>query len=256
MDIFDVLATPLRRMSVCPHDTARNVYGWFFLNSYLQSALGVRLHFEAREDFLAERNTVLAGGYDLVYANPYSAVLFARRQGFLPVARPVGIHDETYLVARQDWTAPEPGRTVTVASATDRLIVHTLGVTLLPGLGLDAATIDYRFTGNHLAAAKAVMDGDAELGFVFNETWEGMAPYSRSALQILARTDRRLASHCFMVGPQFQDRAEDLGAVLTSMTTRPEAAEVLRELNFPAGMERMGLAELNALSALVPHGLD
>ncbi|HET9656640.1 MAG TPA: PhnD/SsuA/transferrin family substrate-binding protein [Kineosporiaceae bacterium] len=252
MDVFEVLSTQLRRMSVCPHDTARNVYGWFFLNSYLQSQLSCRLHFEAQENFLAERSAVLAGGYDLVYANPYSAVLFARQQGFVPVAKPVGIHDETYLVARPDWTPPQPGQKVTVASATDKLIVHTLGVTLLPQLGLDESMIDYRFTGNHLAAAKAVMDGAAELGFVFNETWEGMSDFSRSGLQILHRTDRRLAFHCFMVGPQFQDRTEDIRAVLTSMTRRPEAADILQELSFPNGLEQAGLADLNALSAIVP----
>lgn len=252
MDIFEVLSTQLRRMSVCPHDTARNVYGWFFLNSYLQSQLGCRLHFEAQENFLAERSAVLAGGYDLVYANPYSAVLFARQQGFVPVAKPVGIRDETYLVARPDWTPPAPGQKVTVASATDKLIVHTLGVTLLPRLGLDESTIDYRYTGNHLAAAKAVMDGVAELGFVFNETWEGMSSFTRSTLQILHRTDQRLAFHCFMVAPQFQDRAEDLRTILTSMTTQPEAAEILKELNFPNGIEPAGPADLNALSALVP----
>jgi hypothetical protein len=39
MGVWGVLSTPLRRMSVCPHDTARNVYGWFFINSYLQSIL-------------------------------------------------------------------------------------------------------------------------------------------------------------------------------------------------------------------------
>jgi phosphonate transport system substrate-binding protein len=255
MDIFEVLSTPLRRMSVCPHDTARNVYGWFFLNSFLQSELGCRLHFEAQESFLTEREAVLAGGYDLVYANPYSAVLFARRQGFVPVARPVGIHDETYLVARPGWAPPGPGEPVSIASATDKLIVHTLGLTLLPELGLEAAEVSYRFTGNHLAAAKAVMDGAVDLAFVFNETWDGMAPYSRSNLQILRRTDGHLASHCFMVGPQLQDRAGDIRTLLTSLASRPEAAEILLELSFPNGLEPTGFADLNALSALVPGAL-
>jgi len=251
-DVFDVLSTSLHRMSVCPHDTARNIYGWFFLNSYLQSRLGCRMRFEPQDSFLAERDAVLAGGYDLVYANPYSAVLFAREQGFVPVARPAGIHDETYLVTRPDWTPPGPGRTVTVASATDRLIVHTLGVTLLPDFGLTESAVTYQFTGNHAAAAKAVMDGAADMGFVFNETWDGLSPYSRSSLRVLRRTDQCLAFHCFMAGPAFQDRAEDLRAVLTSMGKDPEAAEILQELSFAAGIEPAGAADLEALSALIP----
>jgi phosphonate transport system substrate-binding protein len=252
VDALDVLSTQLRRMSVCPHDTARNVYGWFFLNSYLQPRLGCRLRFEPQESFLTEREAVLAGGYDLVYANPYSAVLFARARGFLPVARPVGIRDETYLVSRPGWTPPEPGRTVRVASATDKLIVHALGVGLLPALGLGDSQVEYQFTGNHAAAAKAVMDGATDLGFVFNETWDGLSPYSRSNLEVLRQTDQAVAFHCYLVGPQFRDRAGDVAAVLTAMTTNPDAAEILRELSFPHGIEPVATADLDALSSLVP----
>lgn len=252
-DVFDVLSTPLRRMSVCPHDTARNVYGWFFLNSYLQSRLGCRLRLEPQENFLAERDCVLAGGYDLVYANPYSAALFARQSGFVPVARPVGIHDETYLVARPDWSPSGPGRPVTVASATDKLIVHSLGQTLLPDAGVDASQVEYRFTGGHPAAAKAVMDGAADLGFVFNETWVGLSPYTRSTMRIVARTEGRRAFHCFMVGPGLQDRIDDVRAVLAAMATDPEGTGILAELSFPQGVEPVGPDELDALSGLVPQ---
>jgi phosphonate transport system substrate-binding protein len=255
MDVFEVLSSQLRRMSVCPHDTARNVYGWFFLNSYLQPRLGCRLRLELLENFLAERESVLAGGYDLVYANPYSAVLYARQAGFVPIARPTGIHDETYLVARPDWSPPAPGRPVTIASATDKLIVHALGVTLLPEAGVDGAAVDYRFTGTHPAAAKAVMDGTAELGFVFNETWHGLSDYTRSTLRVLARTDGRRASHCFLVGPGFAQGADDVRAVLTGMAGDTEGAGILQELSFPHGIEAVGKADLDGLAELVPRAV-
>lgn len=252
MDVFGVLSTPLHQMSVCPHDTARNVYGWFFLNSYLQTRLGCRLRFEPQENFLSERDDVLAGGYDLVYANPYSAILFARRQGFVPIARPTGVYDEAYLVSRPGWTVPGPGAVVTVASATDQLIVHTLGVTLLSELGLAESQVRYQFTGTHPAAAKAVMDGVTDLGFVFNETWDGLSAYTRSNLQILKRPEAGLAFHCFMVGPQLRDRADDVTAVLVGMSDVVDAAEILQELSFPRGIQPVGAVDLDALSALVP----
>lgn len=252
MDIFDVLSTPLRRMSVCPHDTAQNVYGWFFLNSYLQTRLSCRLHFEPQENFLAERESVLAGDFDLVYANPYSAMLFARQRGFVPVARPAKIFDETYLVSRPGWAPPGPGQPVTLASATEKLIVHSLGLTLLPELGLQESQLDFHFTGNHAAAAKAVMDGAADLGFVFNETWDGLSEYSRSLLHVVARTDGCLAFHCFLVAPRFHDHAEAVTAALTSMVTDPQAADILAELGFPYGFEPAAAFDLNALSGLVP----
>jgi phosphonate transport system substrate-binding protein len=252
VDVLDVLSTQLRRMSVCPHDTARNVYGWFFLNSYLQSRLGCRLRFEPQDNFLTERQTVLTDDYDLVYANPYSAVLFTRARGFLPVARPVGVHDETYLVSRPDWTPPPPGHPITIASATDQLIVHALGAGLLPALGISHTQVTYHFTGNHAAAAKAVMDGAADLGYVFNETWHGLSDYTRSHLHIQRQTDQAVAFHAFLVGPHFRDRAADVTTVLTAMTTDPDATEILHELNFPHGIEPVATTDLDALSALVP----
>jgi phosphonate transport system substrate-binding protein len=252
VDVLDVLSTPLRRMSVCPHDTARNVYGWFFLNSYLQSRLGCRLRFEPQDNFLTERHSVLTDDYDLVYANPYSAVLFTRARGFLPVARPIGVHDETYLVSRPDWTPPPPDHHVTIASATDQLIVHALGAGLLPTLGLNDSQITYHFTGNHAAAAKAVIDGVSDLGYVFNETWHGLSPYTRSHLQIQQQTDQAIAFHCFLVGPHFHDRANDVTTILTAMTTDPDATEILHELNFPHGLEPTTPTDLDALSTLVP----
>jgi hypothetical protein len=54
------------------------------------------------------------------------------------------------------------------------------------------------------------------------------------------------------VGPQFRDRAGDVAAVLTGMTTDPDAAEILRELSFPHGIEPVATADLDALSSLVP----
>lgn len=252
MDVFEVLSSRRCCMSVCPHDTARSVYGWFFLNAYLQPRLGIRLGFEPEENFLTERAAVLDGGYDLVYANPYSAALFARDQGFVPVARPVGICDETYLVARSDWVPPTDGRRLRVASATDQLIVHHLGLTLLPDLGLTPAAADYVFTGNHLAAAKAVIDGAADLGFVFNETWGGLSGYSRSELRVLSRTTQNVAFHCFLVGPSFSDRLGDVRTLLTSMVADPEATDVLSELGFPQGFQPVLAGELAALDDLVP----
>jgi len=239
-------------MSVCPHDTAKSVYGWFFLNSYLQPRLGIRLGFEPQESFLAERADVLGGGYDLVYANPYSAVVFSREQGFVPVARPVGIVDETFLVARPDVAPPADGRRLRISSATDQLVVHRLGLTLLSRIGLREDAVDFVYTGNHLAAAKAVIDGQADLGFVFNETWNGMSEYSRTELRVLTRTAQNLAFHCFMVGPAFADRLDDIRTVLTSMSADPEGTDILAELGFRAGLQPALPAELKALEGLIP----
>ncbi len=251
MDVFDVLASERFRLSVCPHDTAKNTYGWAFLNTYLQRHLACRLQFEPQDSFLFEREEVLRGGVQLVYANPYSAVVFAREAGFVPVAKPVGIHDETYLVVRADAPAPAVGVRPVIASATDKLIVHALGLSLLPEIGVLETGVDFLFTQNHLSAAKAVIDGAAQFGFVFNETWDGMSDFTRAQLRIVQRTAQSLAFHCFMAGGALADRAGEIGDVLCGLSSDPTGADILAELHLPHGFEPVLPARLVALAGLL-----
>lgn len=226
----------IHKMSVCPHDTAKNVHAWFLLNAYLQRRLAVRIRFSPQDNFLREREQVLASEHHLVYANPYSAVLFGR-QGFVPVARPVGIFDETLLVTRADTNPATLPRRPRIASATDKLIIHNLGLTLLPGLGLDPAGVDFVFAGNHLAAAKAVVEGKAHLGFVFNETWNGLSNAIRSELKVLTESRGGCACHCFLVGPAWASRTEEVRALLCAMIRDPRGRAILLDLRFEQGFE-------------------
>lgn len=236
------------RLSVCPHDTAKNLAGWFLLNTYLQRRLGFSMHFEPSDNFNTEREAVLAGGADFVYANPYSAFRFEREKGFLPVARPIEVSDETLLVGRAG-EPPNPAAGLTIASATDKLIVHFLGLTLLDELGWPVTKMRYDFVGNHLKVVQAVIAGKADAGFVFNETWAGLAASSRAALQVLGETRSRRASHCFCIGPALESRLSDIQTILCSMHADPAGQRVLEDLRFK-GFEAMpadGLASLAPL---------
>ena len=47
------------KLSVCPHDTAKNLLGWFTLNTYLQRKLGIGYARAARlMDLLEERGVI------------------------------------------------------------------------------------------------------------------------------------------------------------------------------------------------------
>ena len=219
------------QFSVCPHDTAKNLLGWFTINTYLQRQLGTGIHFEPQENFLAERQRVLELGCQIVYANPYSAGCFARDRGYIPVARPVGIKDEALLISRIDATLPEQPR---VASATDKLIIHRLGLRLLATLCIDITKVSFQFVGNHLNAAAAVIDQKADLGFVFNETWAGLAEPSRVQLQVLAESRDGQAFHCFMVSPDWADKRQEIQEVLCRMNDDPAGRKVLDDLHFTA----------------------
>lgn len=219
--------------SVCPHDTAKKMVEWFQLNTYLQRRLDCTIRFEPQEDFLRERQNVLEGGFHIVYANPFSALWFKQRLGFKPVARVTGLFDETYLVAPAGAGIPER-RPLRIASATDKLIVHTLGLSLLEQLGLGREECEFAYVGNHMKAAQAVIKEEADLGFVFNETWHGMAESTQAALSVIAESTDHIAFHCFMIAPEWADRLDSVRDTLVGMNTDPKGRRILDDLDFPA----------------------
>ena len=231
------MASPFK-LSVCPHDTAKNLLGWFTLNTYVQRNLGIGIHFEPQDNFLVERQEVLDNSFHLVYANPYSALCFAREKGFVPVARPSGVNDETLVVARAGAVVPDAPR---IASATDKLIIHELGLQVMRRENLNVADATFQFVGNHLNAAKAVLQGEADLGFVFNETWAGMNASTKSELQVVGESHDGTAFHCFMVAREWADKREAIQGILCGMHLDPSGLRVLEDLKFerfePVGEE-------------------
>ncbi len=225
------------KLSVCPHDTAKNLLGWFTLNTYLQRKLGTGIHFDPQDNFLVERRTVLEQPHHVVvYANPYSALCFSRDKGFVPVAR----------AGAEVPAAPR------IASATDKLIIHNLGLQVLERLGIDAAAAEFKYVGNHLNAAKAVLQGEADLGFVFNETWAGMNATTRSELQVIGESHDGHAFHCFMVAPEWADKREAIQQILCGMHLDPSGQKVLDDLKFK-GFEPIGDEIIPVLSRLTAN---
>lgn len=237
--------------SVCPHDTAKNQLGWFLINTYIQRHLGCKLHFEPQSNFLVERQTVLDDpNFRLVYANPFSAAIFKQKKGYLPVARPSGFYDETMLAmaASADAWPSKPK----IASATDKLIVHTLGLSLLPELGIERNACEFVFTGNHVAAAQAVIQGKADLAFIYNETWYGLAENTRKQLKLVAETSSQLAYHCFCIAPEWSDRLHQLQQILCSMHECEEGRRILADLHFTR-FESVDESDLDLLIAFMQN---
>lgn len=239
----------LCRFSVCPHDTAKNQVGWFTLNTYLQRLLELRMRFEPQDNVMEERKTVLSSPHHIVYANPFSAVCFAA-EGFIPVARPVGVFDETMLVIKSDFDLATATKPVKIASASDKLIIHPLGITLLPSVGLSESDVVFEFVGNHMNAVKAVLNGTAQMAFVFNETWAGMSKTTREMLTVVAETKDGSAFHCFLVGPELKDRAAEVQKVLVGMSTDPAGKSILDELGLK-GLEAVSPDVLDPIKKLI-----
>jgi len=181
---------------------------------------------------MAEREAVLKGGYHLVYANPYSAMEFSEKLGFIPVARPISVFDETIVVSRKGTKLLELG-SPKVSTATKGLIVHALGCAELRKLGKDPGSCEFIIAGNHMKAAQAVIKGDADIGFVFNETWNGMNASSREALEVIGESREGNAFHCFCVSPEWADKKPRLLEILSGMQQDAGSGDrILEDLKF------------------------
>jgi phosphonate transport system substrate-binding protein len=234
-------------LSVCPHVTAKHIAGWFVLNSYLQRNLNISIRFEPNDNFIEERNRVLNGGYSIVYANPFSAAVFIHKLGFVPVAKPVGVFDETILVGGLDQGIPAR-RPLRVASAADKLITHALGLSLLQAQNISSSDCEFQFVGSHLKAAQAVIEGRADLAFVFNETWNSLSESTRQPLAVIGQTSSKGAFHCFCIAPDLADRLEQVQTILCNMQNDAQGKKVLEDIHYAAGFEPM---QQNDLAGLV-----
>jgi phosphonate transport system substrate-binding protein len=239
------------QLSVCPHDTAKHMVEWFQLNTYLQRHLGFGIHFEPQDNFNQERETVLAGGYHIVYANPFSACAFIQELGFIPIARPSGVYDETILIRKAGAEFGHDGP-IRVASASDRLIIHTLGLSLLDKLKISRSDCRFSLVGNHMKAAHAVIKGEADLGFVFNETWDSMAESTRKELEVVDETRDQIAFHCFCIAPEWADRRREVQDVLCDMWDDPKGKPIVEALHFH-GFECLTEDALETLQTLLAY---
>jgi phosphonate transport system substrate-binding protein len=237
--------------SVCPHDTAKHVVEWFHFNTYLQRKLGCGMHFEPKESFLLEQTDVLSGGIQLVYANPLSACLYIQEMGFIPVARPVNLYDETMLIGRRGVGVPQK-KPLAIASASGEIITHTLGIGLLEALHIPHDDCHFVATDTHVQSMHAVLKGTADLAFVFNDTWNNVADTTRAELEVLAESHEQLAFHCFLVAPEWAHRKDEIQQILVDMKNESKGKLILVSLDLE-GFEPLTPEAMDTLQTLMVY---
>lgn len=239
------------QLSVCPHDTAKHMVEWFQFNTYLQRRLDCPIHFEPKDSFLLEQTAVLSGGFHITYANPLGTCIYVQEMDFIPVARPVDLYDETMLVGRKGAGIPDK-RPLTIASASGEIITHTLGLSLLDRLNVPHADCEFKFVDTHIKSMHALIKGQADLAFVFNDTWHNVSESTRKELEVIAETDDRLAFHCFLIAPEWAERKEEIQQILAGMAADPKGKAILDSLDLK-GFEVLTEDALDTLQTLMVY---
>ncbi len=241
-----------RQFTADPNYSGKNLPGWYLMNTYLQKQLDLPLHFTPFTGFDEARAAVLAGGYDLVYANPFDAIQYVQRAGFQSLAKPAGHFDEVLLCSLADGPlqgyADLPER-IRVASASEKTLVHMVGQFLLDKADIDPARLDYQYTESYQGVIKALVQGRAELGFVFNEVYAAASELVRGRLRVIDRSDDAFAFHSFCVGPRLAGEAGRIREALVAMAGDEKGRAILQDIGF-AGFEAVTPEEIDCLTML------
>ena len=247
-----MLPRDMLQFTVDPNYSGKNLPGWFLMNTYLQRHLGETMHFQPCEGFDSCRQAVLSGAFDLVYANPFDWVQYVQKLGFQPVAKPRDHFDEVYLCTLASGPihgyADLPPR-IRIASAHEGTLIHMIGLFLMDKAEIDRARLDFVYAGSYQGVLKALLQGKADVGFLFDEVYAGASGLIRERLRVLDQSDDAFAFHAFCVGPRLASKMGLLQDVLLGMNDEPRGQVLLQDLGFP-GFEAVTPEEVECLTTL------
>lgn len=222
------------RMTVSPDFPTKRMSGWFIFNTWLQRALDLHIHLELYPDFDEQRQAIAADQVDIIYANPYDASMLVRDKGFVPVVRPAGKSDECIVAvaADTDVGAVEDLRPGCRVASTDDPDVNMVGMIMLEPADLDRSNIRLVGANSYPLVAKALLRGDADVGFFLAEAFDELSNLVRSQLRPVVHSQVNDISHVLLVGPRLEPRREEARQVLLGMADKGRGGEVLAELGF------------------------
>lgn len=227
---------PTYNFTVSPDFAPDRISGWFIFNTWLQKELGLHIHLELYGDFAAQRRDIAAGRIDLIYANPSDASLLVRDQGFVGVARPAALADEAVVVVPADSPARciedlKPGTRI---AATDHPDVRMMGMIMLEPADLARANTTTRECDTYVLVAKALLNGDADVGFFLKAAYDDLSAMIRKGLRPLVTSQIYVVRHGLLAGPRLAERRQALLDTLVGMGATPKGRDVLANLGFTA----------------------
>ncbi len=222
------------QLTVSPDFTPEHIPGWYIYNTWLQRNLGLHFHLEMYDSFDAQRQAILDNRVDLIYANPYDASMLVREKGFRAVTRPTGVADECVVVVPVDSPAQcvedlQPN--IRIASTNDPDI-HLVGMIMLEPADLNADNVQSIVVDGYVLVAKALLKGDADVGFFLKDAWDGLSNMVRKQLRPLVTSQISDIQHVLLVGPRLMDSAEDIQGLMLRMPQIEKGAGVLEALGF------------------------
>ncbi|WP_374243219.1 phosphate/phosphite/phosphonate ABC transporter substrate-binding protein [Zoogloea sp.] len=218
--------------TVSPSFPNERISDWYIFNTWLQRALSLPIHLELYDSFGAQRAAIAEGKVDIIYANPFDASLLVREKGFRAIARPQGAPDEMVVITANESPIREipdlqPGTRV---ACSEDPSVNTVGRILLEPANLDTAnTVEHR-RETYIQVARAILRGEADVGFLPVEAFEALSSIVRRDLRVLVTSQLQVVHHVLLIGPGLIPHAEQITELLVSMHETEKGRGILEAL--------------------------
>lgn len=224
------------QFTVSPDFPADRISGWYVFNTWMQKTLNTGIHLDLYDNFQRQREAISAGKVDMIYANPYDASMLVRNQRFAGIARPRNQSDEVVVAvpAAGAVKSVEELAAGTRIASTDDPDIDMMGMILLEPADLGRANTTHQMYGTYVLVAKALMKGDADVGFFLADAYHKFSPLIREQLRPLVTSKIDVVKHVFMLGPRAEAFREPLLAAMTGMGGDSKGQAMLQSLGFDA----------------------
>ncbi len=227
------------QFAISPDVNIQNVTDWFIFNTKLQRITEEAFHPTAYTDFADLHAAFEENRADLVYANAADTAYLVRNKGYLPVAWASGMAKEaTVVVAANsdiqkvtDLTAP------LTAAATEAPDVERICRILLEPANLAYSDIEVSLRPNPVLVAKAVMQGQAPVGFFPQNAYEELSSMVKMQLRELIRSRIYVVRSSLLANPKIAHLVEPIWKGLEQLSADPANKDLLTALGAPQGWE-------------------
>lgn len=219
-------------MTISPDFKPDLISGWYIFNTWLQKKLDAPIHIELVSDFNELANAIDKDRIDLIYANPCDIAKLVREKSFMPIAKPVGVQDETIIISKIDTpiTNIESLQSGVKIAMTDVPDVNTIGMIMLEPADISAEDIEVISCSNYITVAKKVISGEADIGFLLADAFNEFSNLVKKQVHPLITSQIHVLHHALLSSPNFSGKQTLLQNTLSSMNNDAVGTDILKNL--------------------------
>lgn len=227
---------------------------WYLLNTYLQKSYQKNISLVMPGSFKEVAEIQSKEPVSMIYINPFSADLYVRQQGYLPLVRPKNKFDEVMIVCSEDapWQVIEDLKGEIRLALSHNEDANFVGLRLLEPAGLSKNELKIEYKDNFPTVASALVRNKADVGVIQVDVFNHFSPLTQQQLRTLvtSRMSNEL-SHVWLLHPDYAAEAEAIRNAIMDMATHPEIQDIYNGLGIPEGFELLDEEDLEFMIDVV-----